>query len=134
MLLNDRAKECAKISKSKGFQMKGSPVKQILLIASECQEALDNVIVSECDPILYKIRVRFAWLMDRLETARKKEDLQEVSCIKEDNNLAEELVDILIRVFSFAGDLGVDLDAACLHECFAFFSCDYHSSVFFIVR
>jgi len=110
MTLNNRAAECCAISKSKGFQMKEAPVKQLLLIASEVQEAIENVVVSECDPTLNMIKSHFDTTMFWLEEARKKGDLKEVSTIKKENNLSEELVDILIRVFSFAGDMGIDLD------------------------
>ena len=100
-------KRCYSITTSKGFDLSLIGL-QLLLIASEVQECLENIelnISNRAKPFFN----RFKKNMDEFETIRKKVSLCDSSTIKKNNNLAEELADVVIRVLSFAEFLEIDL-------------------------
>lgn len=109
--INNLVRECHKTSKSKGFQL-NDHIKQLLLIATEVDEALDEVTAEMEHILLRSVRTKFQNLMKEFESIRKKEYLFEDSKIVDPFHLAEELADICIRVFSYAGANNIDLTYA----------------------
>jgi NTP pyrophosphatase (non-canonical NTP hydrolase) len=71
----------------------------------ECLENIELNISNRAKPFFN----RFKKNMDEFETIRKKVSLCDSSTIKKNNNLAEELADVVIRVLSFAEFLKIDL-------------------------
>jgi len=96
-------KTCGEITKSKGFDTT-QHVKQLLLIASEVQEAMEEIEIEieGTHGKLIDIIASFEYDMQSFEYNRKKHNLPENSKIVNHEHLMEELSDILIRVFSYA--------------------------------
>jgi NTP pyrophosphatase (non-canonical NTP hydrolase) len=115
MTIQYYCKQCSDIAISKGFDLKQMP-EQLLLIASEVAEALENVAVEyepeEC--LIPDFIEEFQEIIKTLEKYRKSESYNKCKfyIYKQNSNLPEELADIVIRVFSFAGGNGIDLQKA----------------------
>ena len=106
MNLNNLMKQCYEITKSKGFDLSQNTIQQ-LLIGTEVQEALECIHIKKkgTSQLLLEIKKQFEKIMIELETLRKMITIKEDSSILDIENLEEELSDILIRVFSYAGYL-----------------------------
>ena len=112
--INTLQKEMHEISTTKGFTPEKTPVLQLLLIASEVAEALENYeidVSNRAKPII----TRFNLAMQDLEFLRKNVKIADNSRLHKQNNLAEEMADIVIRTFVFAESLGIDLQKE-IHE------------------
>lgn len=110
--LSELQSMCGQVARSKGFNLKHH-VKQLLLIASEANEALENIIVGENDipEWLMKIKEDFSNNMNDFEALRKNVNTEsyEESVIFDRNNLGEELADIIYRCCSYADENGINL-------------------------
>jgi NTP pyrophosphatase (non-canonical NTP hydrolase) len=120
MTINDYCKQCSEIAVSKGFDLKQMP-EQLLLIASEVGEALENLEIDydQNDRLRIKTNthvmdfvVSMAIFENRREGNFYEELIREPFKLKQPNNLPEELADIAIRLFSFCGGNGIDLQKA----------------------
>jgi len=109
--INKYCKECAEIAESKGFDLKQAP-EQLLLIASEVVECFDNIYVRG-DNDVFDALCGLEYVGKKLEALRNSENYKKSKFeICPTNNLPEELADIVIRCFSFAGGNGIDLQKA----------------------
>ena len=95
------------ITKGRGFDL-SSNVVQLLLIGTEIQEAIECFDVNVPN-LLRPILIKFSASMNNLEELRKTIKLSDASKLKVNNNLPEELADIVIRVMTYAGSRGIDL-------------------------
>ena len=108
--------KCGKITKSKGFDSK-QYLKQILLIADECIEATDHIAIgsgthSALLELYYNVYANFKIY----KNYRKNMELPEETNILNREKLAEELADIVIRVFSFCSLNDIDLENAIIEK------------------
>ena len=110
MTLREIQEKCHATASGKGFNL-NEHVKQLLLIGSEVQEAIESIEVNrDCtDPELLFVHDSFRNIMDILEHTRRYRTLDECSMIKDKANHAEELADTIIRVLSYAHELGYDM-------------------------
>ena len=109
--INDVADLCKSIAESKGFYLKDH-ISQLLLIGSEVAEALELLEIQEIHPKLGEIMDKFYGNMVFLEDFRHKEKPYEQAKITDFDAFAEELADIVIRVFSYARALDIDIEFA----------------------
>jgi hypothetical protein len=112
--LIERAKRTAE---DKGFVLTDN-IKQLLLIANEVWESFEFVMWDreEVDSGLLEILHDFCDNQLYLKTLRKSKDLVEHSEIRNREKFTEELADIVIRVFSYAGGNNLDLEKAILEK------------------
>lgn len=116
MEISNLQKECHECTKSKGFDLT-EHVKQLLLIASEVNEALECIFIADnCLPYwLEDIYLTFKNNMDNLEHIRQNVQFKnscefaEATSIVNKENLGEELSDIIYRVLSYAGEHDIDI-------------------------
>ena len=113
MTLREIQAKCHATAIGKGFNL-NEHVKQLLLIGSEVQEAIECIGVnrSHTDPELMFIHDSFGNLMNILEHNRKHRQMDECTTIKSKADLEEELADIIIRVLSYAKEQGFDMQDA----------------------
>ena len=117
MKLSELIEICGKITVEKGFDTSGH-IKQLLLVASEVSEAMENVIHGYgIDKRLLNFKQSFMKLMRDFEEERKNNELFEESyIIAHNNNLSEELADACIRIFSYAYGNKINLEKAILDK------------------
>ncbi|KYC47852.1 MAG: hypothetical protein AMQ22_00216 [Candidatus Methanofastidiosum methylothiophilum] len=114
--IKDLAKKCLEISNNKGFDT-SNHLKQLLLIGTEVNEALDNVSYEKTtDSTLRGIINEYQSLMKSFEILRTTFDLPEKSNLLKTGNMSEELADIVIRVMVYAEGNGIDLEKAILEK------------------
>jgi NTP pyrophosphatase (non-canonical NTP hydrolase) len=102
MTLFDTIAECGRITKSKGFNTSHHAT-QIALIATEVAEALECVTGSG-DKEVDAYASNIVFLSADFESHRNRaKDHADASTIDDVGHLYEELADIVIRVFSYAG-------------------------------
>lgn len=107
--LCDVISDCAETTKSKGFDVTQHQT-QLLLIASEVAEGLSYVTYSGHEMLDYICRnISFACReIERMRTT--EEALTDMSIVMDHAALMEELADVVIRVFSYAGGNGWSVD------------------------
>ena len=102
--------KCYEVTKSKGFRLTDYAI-QTILIATEVEEALQTINIKvAASKKLHKQIKRFRKAMIEIEEARYKEYPSDVSQIKDKDNYIEELTDIIIRVLSIMGSMGVNAE------------------------
>ena len=102
--------KCYEVTKSKGFRLTDYAI-QTILIATEVEEALQAINIKvAASKKLHKQIKRFRKAMIEIEEARYKEYPGDVSQIKDKDNYVEELTDIIIRVLSIMGSMGVNAE------------------------
>lgn len=102
--------KCYEVTKSKGFRLTDYAI-QTILIATEVEEALQAINIKvAASKKLHKQIKRFRKAMIEIEEARYKEYPSDVSQIKDKDNYIEELTDIIIRVLSIMGSMGVNAE------------------------
>lgn len=111
-------KMCGDTTKSKGFDVENNHLTQMLLISSEVAEAIENFnVTDEINMSLMSVYVNFMENMGELEKLRKTTNIvEEGVSLKKENNLAEELADIVIRVFSYCSINNIDITSAILDK------------------
>lgn len=108
MHLQDLIEECAVVLKEKGFDASNIPA-QLLLIATEAGEALENV--KSLDPALETRCTSMRTICTLVERERESAEWGaefewfggELRALHGKNGVMEELADILIRVISMVG-------------------------------
>ena len=105
--MRDLQKQCYNIAKKNGH-METPDVLQLLLIASEVVEALENYEIDVSNRLMPVIN-RLTLAIKDLEFLRINVDVVDNSRLREKNNLPEELGDIVSRTMSFAEKIGVEL-------------------------
>ena len=109
MTFEELQKKSYEITKSKGFNL-NDDILQILLIATEIEEALQNYSNIKLSSRKFRtIYNSFVKKMQELEEERKTTGLSSSFYLKNENNLGEELADFIIRVFSFAENKGINI-------------------------
>jgi len=103
--ISDLCELCGSIAKSKGFDT-GQHGTQVALVATEVAEALEHLTLPE-NPVTAAFIKGLRMLVQEFETYRKEaEGYRDGSSVADREKLYEELADILIRVFSYAGGNG----------------------------
>lgn len=119
--LNELRDECFKIADEHGWHDRPRSIGDILaLLHSEVTEALEEHRVGHSPTETYYTREVFAHTVDRFNGVELKVK-SEVKCSIEDSGakpcgIPSELADLLIRVFDFCGEKGIDIESAVLEK------------------
>jgi len=109
-------KTCGETTIAKGFDC-SQHLKQLLLIADEVREALEHITIStETDKSLMDVYNNFHAQFMVLKVLRKNIDMQEITSISNKKELALELADIIIRVFSYSHINNLPLEESLLEK------------------
>jgi NTP pyrophosphatase (non-canonical NTP hydrolase) len=115
--LDNLIQRAKKTATKKGFILKDN-IKQLLLIANEVWEAFEYIMWDgdDVDKDLILILQDFCVNQASLKKIRNTKELEEYSEIRDREKFTEELADIVIRVFSYAGGNNLDLNKSILEK------------------